>query len=125
AAGHLVHTGDRRRRSRGDPTSADPHPGPARAHHRHRSGGRMTARLDPAVLAELDGMLAGTDADSGRLYPGERWTRQPVHTVYIPADQFAADTAPRWGRAAQVALDQHAPDPAALAAATGMPAAAV
>ncbi len=85
----------------------------------------MTARLDPAVLAELDGMLAGTDADSGRLYPGERWTRQPVHTVYIPADQFAADTAPRWGRAAQVALDQHAPDPAALAAATGMPAAAV
>jgi citrate lyase beta subunit len=50
--------------------------------------------------------------------------RQPVHTVYVPADRAAADPdgrlAPTWGAAAWSAIDAHAPTPLALAGATGM-----
>jgi citrate lyase beta subunit len=81
----------------------------------------MTARLASSVLIELDGLLAGTDADFARLYPGESWTRQPVHTAYLPADQFVPDTAQQWGAAALAALDEHAPDANALAGSVGMP----
>jgi citrate lyase beta subunit len=80
----------------------------------------VRAGLDQAVLAELDGMLAGADADATRLYPGDNGARQPVHTVYIPASRYDADTVPHWGAAAQAALAKHAPDAAALAAALGM-----
>jgi len=41
-------------------------------------------------------------------YPGERAGRQPVHTAYVPADAFVADTAQDWGRQAEVLLDEHA-----------------
>lgn len=85
----------------------------------------MIARLAPSVRTELDGLLAGSDADRTRLYPGESRTRQPVHTAYVPADRFAIDTAQRWGAAALAALDEHAPDTGALAAAVGMPVDAV
>lgn len=67
----------------------------------------MSPRLGPDVLAELDGMLAGADADLARLYPGDAGTRQPVHTVYVPADRIADDTAPAWGAAALDALRVH------------------
>ena len=35
--------------------------------------------------------LAEVDADLARHYPGGRPGRQPVHTVYVPADRFRAD----------------------------------
>jgi citrate lyase beta subunit len=85
----------------------------------------VTAGLDQAVLAELDGMLAGTDADQRRLYPGDGAARQPVHTVYVPANRYDAGTVAGWGAAAAALLAEHAPDPAILAAALGMPADAV
>jgi citrate lyase beta subunit len=47
-------------------------------------------------------------------------TRQPIHTVYGGAHLFKADTAQRLGAHALRALEQFAPDPAALAAATAM-----
>jgi citrate lyase beta subunit len=51
--------------------------------------------------------------------------RQPVHTVYVPADRAAAEPdgrlAPLWGAAARAAIDAHAPTPLALAGATGVP----
>lgn len=81
----------------------------------------MTAQLDAAVVAELDGMLAGTDADMKRLYPGEPWSRQPMHTAYVPADRYTADLPLRWGMAARAALNQHAADAAALADMLAMP----
>lgn len=50
--------------------------------------------------------------------------RQPVHTVYVPADRVAAAAdgrlAPSWGAAARSAIDAHAPTPLALAGATGV-----
>lgn len=75
--------------------------------------------LDDTALAEIDAGLAMADAALDRDFPGPKPGRQPVHTVYVPADRFAAGLARAWGRAALTALDAHARDPDRLAAATG------
>ncbi|MCX4746434.1 aldolase/citrate lyase family protein [Kitasatospora sp. NBC_01287] len=72
-----------------------------------------------AAVAEL---LGPVDAELARYYPGESGSRQPVHTVYVPADAFAAGTVADWGRQALAALDTHAATPAELAEALGVPA---
>jgi len=48
-------------------------------------------------------------------FPGESPYRQPVHTVYGGAHLFKSDAAQKLGAAARRALDEHAPDAAALA----------
>ena len=45
-------------------------------------------RLGADVLGELDRRLAPADAELAARYPGDPGTRQPVHTVYVPADQM-------------------------------------
>ena len=74
-----------------------------------------------AVAAPADAMLAASGA-SGE--PGESVVRQPVHTVYVPADRVAAEPDGRlalsWGAAARAAIDAHAPTALALAGATGL-----
>ena len=57
--------------------------------------------LDDAVYAELDRRLAPVDAARAAAYPGDRAGRQPVHTCYVPAGQFTADTARQWGEQAR------------------------
>jgi citrate lyase beta subunit len=80
----------------------------------------MTSLSDE--LADLlDDRLSAADEQLRTRYPGDPGTRQPVHTVYVPADRFAADVPRTWGRAALELLDGHAPTPAGLAYATGMP----
>lgn len=88
-------------------------------------GRQETARttLDEATAKELGALLAPVDAELSRRYPGDPGTRQPVHTVYVPADVFAEDTARSWGDQALAALDAHAPDADALASVLGLPAA--
>ncbi|WP_414819934.1 DUF6986 family protein [Serinicoccus sp. CNJ-927] len=54
-------------------------------------------QLVAAVQAEADERLALADADLARLYPGDPATRQPVHTVYVPANAFEQQTPWRWG----------------------------
>jgi citrate lyase beta subunit len=77
-------------------------------------------------LAELlDRRLAEADEALARGYPGDPGTRQPVHTVYVPADRFTADLPAEWGRAALALLDAHAPTAPDVAAATGLPSAVV
>ena len=49
------------------------------------------------LAARLDAQLAQTDADLAAHYPGEDGSRQPVHTVYVPADRFGATLVPEWG----------------------------
>ena len=68
---------------------------------------------DPGELAarltnELDERLAAADQALASGYPGERPGRQPVHTVYVPADRYTADLVPAYGRAALTVLDEHA-----------------
>jgi citrate lyase beta subunit len=67
--------------------------------------------LDPSFAARLDATLAGADAEHARHYPGPTGRRQPVHTVYVPADRFGAHTVGEWRAGAIAALDQHGPLP--------------
>ncbi len=81
----------------------------------------VTTTLPDAVRRGIDARLAPVDADLARRYPGDPGTRQPVHTVYLPADALTAGTARSWGEQALAALDAHAPDAAALAGVLGLP----
>ncbi|HTZ91104.1 MAG TPA: aldolase [Streptosporangiaceae bacterium] len=88
------------------------------------AGPSATAGLPDAiaqVVAKLDEMLAPHDRALQRSYPGEPASRQPVHTVYVPADRFRPDLAAEWGRAARQALADNAPSPAEFGAAMGLP----
>ncbi|MDP9343893.1 MAG: HpcH/HpaI aldolase/citrate lyase family protein [Actinomycetota bacterium] len=58
-----------------------------------------------------------------RAYPGDPGGRQPVHTVYVPADRFRATTVAAYGAEALRLLDTHAPDDASFPEAFGVPAA--
>ncbi|GAA2705163.1 DUF6986 family protein [Actinoplanes palleronii] len=62
-------------------------------------------RLSDHDYAEIDGRLAAHDAFLRARYPGERAGRQPVHTVYVPADKL--DGFRDWGTIALTAMDQH------------------
>ena len=77
-------------------------------------------RLDSAFLSEVDRRLAPADRLLASRYPGDPGTRQPVHTVYLPADQASADTPRRWGDEALRLLDAVAPDPPTAAAVSGL-----
>lgn len=64
--------------------------------------------LAARLVGDLDERLAAADAALARQYPGERPGRQPVHTVYVPADRHDAGLVPAYGKAALEALDEHA-----------------
>jgi citrate lyase beta subunit len=87
-------------------------------------GGDVTGRLDADDLAAIDAAAAPADAMLAAADRGESVGRQPVHTVYMPADRVAAAPdgrlAAMWGAAAREAIDAHAPTALALAGATGM-----
>jgi citrate lyase beta subunit len=72
-------------------------------------------RLSDDDYAALDRRLAAHDTFLATRYPGERAGRQPVHTVYIPADRIAGFR--DWGAQALAALagSPPLPFPAALA----------
>ncbi|MFI6850017.1 DUF6986 family protein [Kitasatospora sp. NPDC050467] len=78
------------------------------------------ASFSGEARAAVDALLAPVDADLARRYPGDSGTRQPVHTVYVPADAFGADTVRNWGRQALEAFDTHAGTTAELARALGV-----
>ncbi|MEV0040989.1 aldolase/citrate lyase family protein [Streptomyces sp. NPDC050804] len=82
---------------------------------------KVATSLAGAVGVDIGRSLAGVDAELARRYPGDPGTRQPVHTVYVPADVFDAGTIRSWGDQALAALDEHAPDAGSLARALGLP----
>lgn len=84
-----------------------------------------TPRLSAADVAAVNALAAPADAVLAAAYPGARPGRQPVHTVYIPADQVTPDVVARWGSAARSALNAHAGSAAVLAEVTGRPRPAV
>lgn len=55
-------------------------------------------------LARIEDLLAGPDAALASRYPGAPTTRQPVHSVYVPADKVDGGTIRAWGSAALEAL---------------------
>jgi citrate lyase beta subunit len=74
---------------------------------------------DDALTDIYDAADRALDDHDGR-YPGPREGRQPVHTVYVPADRFTAATVAEHGAEALRLLAAHAPDGPALAGATGL-----
>ncbi|MFF0338859.1 DUF6986 family protein [Kribbella sp. NPDC004875] len=60
------------------------------------------------LVTELDRRLAAADAALAADYRGDRGVRQPIHTVYVPADRYDASTVADWGALARAALDEHA-----------------
>lgn len=68
------------------------------------------------LTADLDQRLAAADAALAEQFPGESATRQPVHTVYIPADRVHPGIVAEWGQQALAVLDEHR---AAFAEVTG------
>jgi citrate lyase beta subunit len=56
------------------------------------------------LTRELDDRLAEDDDALVARFPGERPGRQPVHTVYVPADRYDADLTARWGEQARQAM---------------------
>lgn len=69
------------------------------------------------VYAELDRRLVAADRALVDTYPGDPGGRQPVHTVYVPADRVTAGLPARYGEAALALVQQH--DLAGLAAELG------
>jgi len=63
---------------------------------------------------DLDRRLARADAALARQLPGDRPGRQPVHTVYVPADRYRSTVCRDWGDAALATLDEHSSIFAAL-----------
>jgi citrate lyase beta subunit len=70
----------------------------------------LTAGGLAAALADLAARLDPVDAELARRYPGDRPGRQPVHTVYVPADRVTPDLVARWSAAA-LALLRDPPEP--------------
>jgi citrate lyase beta subunit len=81
-----------------------------------------TLSLSAAFTHDLAQQLAVADQALSQVYPGDPGRRQPVHTAYVGAHLFHADLAARWGSQALAALAEHAPEPADLAHAIGLPA---
>ncbi|MFF5477861.1 DUF6986 family protein [Streptomyces sp. NPDC012935] len=81
---------------------------------------KVATSLAGTVSEEISASLAPVDAELERHYPGDPGTRQPVHTVYVPGDVFAADTIRSWGDQALALLDEHAPNAASFAAVLGL-----
>jgi citrate lyase beta subunit len=77
--------------------------------------------VEDAFLAQLDQQLAPADAVLASLYPGDRGVRQPIHTVYVPADRFEAGTTADWAAEAQAVLDKYGESATELAAALDLP----
>ncbi|MGW4384656.1 DUF6986 family protein [Kitasatospora sp. NPDC004531] len=87
-----------------------------------QAGAARPVSFSPDARAAVEALLAPVDAELTRRYPGERPARQPVHTVYVPADAFGAHTVDEWGARALAVFEQHAGTPARLARALGVPA---
>src|SRR6188472_1961700 len=73
-----------------------------------------------SLLAEAESALREANLRFAAEHPGESPGRQPVHTVYGGAQLFAADSVPKLGSIALRAMDQYAPDAAALGNAVGI-----
>jgi citrate lyase beta subunit len=79
-------------------------------------------RLGDDDYARLDRQLEDVDSQLATRYPGTAGVRQPVHTVYVPADRCHPGLAGEWGAQALAVLAEHGPSAAELADGLGLPA---
>jgi hypothetical protein len=81
----------------------------------------LAGRLGDDDYARLDRQLQPVDSELAARYPGDVGVRQPVHTVYVPADRCHPGLADDWGEQALAALTEHGPSAAELADGLGLP----
>ncbi len=84
-----------------------------------------TPRLPTQALAAVEEALTPVDEGRVRRYPGEASGRQPVHTVYVPADRVVRGLAAAWGAEALQAVAKHAAEAATMADVLGFEPASV
>ncbi|GAA1521407.1 citrate lyase beta subunit [Agromyces terreus] len=65
----------------------------------------MASAFTADDLDRIDARLLATDELLATAYAGDDGSRQPVHTVYVPADRFAPELPAQWGSAARDAVD--------------------
>lgn len=82
----------------------------------------MIRSLDPAGLQPLFDRVGSIATEDARAHPGDPAGRQPVHTLYVPADRFSQDTVASIAAEARRLLDVHAGTAASFSAAFGVPA---
>ncbi|MGO4432234.1 aldolase, partial [Paenarthrobacter sp. RAF9] len=63
--------------------------------------------LSSSDLAHIEEQLTATDQLLDRNYPGDDGSRQPIHTVYIPADRFTPTFLADWGAQALATAEAH------------------
>lgn len=57
----------------------------------------MSHTFDESTLASVEAKLEATDRLLETSYPGDSGARQPIHTVYVPADKYTVDLPEHWG----------------------------
>ncbi len=83
--------------------------------------GAQGRALTATVLERVDAALRDTDDLLRTAYPGDDGSRQPVHTVYVPADRCTPALPSEWGAAALAATEREG-GLATLAERVGVPA---
>jgi len=71
------------------------------------AAGTTHEELAQVLTGVADARLAAADEALVRQFPGDAPDRQPVHTVYVPADRFTEQLVETWGGAALDAIEQH------------------
>lgn len=78
------------------------------------SGAETTGTLTAADLSAAAAQLAPTDRLLASAYPGDSGERQPIHTVYIPAQHYREGIAGERGRRAAELVERHGGYPALM-----------
>jgi hypothetical protein len=74
----------------------------------------VPVNVSVASVDDLSERVRAITAEHAERYPGEDEGRQPVHTVYVPADRYGATTPADFGGEALRLLRAHAPDASAF-----------
>ncbi|GAA3976129.1 aldolase/citrate lyase family protein [Actinomadura viridis] len=69
---------------------------------------------------DLSARIAAVRDDHARRFPGPATGRQPVHTVYVPADRFSRSTPADFGTEALRLLNTHTPGAGSFGSAFGL-----
>ena len=78
------------------------------------------ARLGGEVLDDVDALLVDADARLATRWPGDPGTRQPVHTLYVPADRAGSRLLAEQSEQALRVVREHGRDAATMASVVGL-----
>lgn len=72
-------------------------------------GDHVSVNLSVASIDDLSDRITAVSAAHGEQFPGPAEGRQPVHTVYVPADRFSRTTPADFGKEALRLFNNHTP----------------